>query len=297
MALKIISSAQPIEVKNIIVCLYAPPGAGKTSTAFTASKPLLLDFDQGSYRSQFRKDTVQVANWSDVTNITEDDLQPYNTIIVDTVGRALDILRADIVRRNVKGTTRGGGELTQQGYGTLKHAFSSWLTQLRSFGKDVVLLSHMTEQQQKDEFVERLDIQGSSKTEIYKVADLMGRLRFDDANRRVLDFNPSSTGFGKNPVQFDAISVPNFKTEPHFLEDVIQQVKEGLNKQSSEAIQAQKELDEAHSKFSELVTIEQFNLAIDPNMSNLHKKLLLDYARKSGFKFNTETKEFEEAQS
>lgn len=297
MALKIISSAQPIEVKNIIVCLYAPPGAGKTSTAFTASKPLLLDFDHGSYRSQFRKDTVQVDSWSDVTSITEDDLRPYDTIIVDTVGRALDILTADIVRRNVKGTTRGGGELTQQGYGALKHAFSSWLTQLRSFGKDVVLLSHMTEQQQKDEFVERLDIQGSSKTEIYKVADLMGRLRFDDTNKRVLDFNPSSTGFGKNPVQFDAISVPNFKAEPHFLEDVIRQVKEGLNKQSAEAIQAQKELDEVHARFSELVTIEQFNAAIDPNMSSLHKKLLLDYARKSGFKFNAETKEFEEMES
>ncbi|WP_262404602.1 hypothetical protein [Aggregatibacter actinomycetemcomitans] len=61
--------------------------------------------------------------------------------------------------------------------------------------------------------------------------------------------------------------------------------------------QAQKELDDIHAKFSELMTIEQFNSAIDPNMSNLHKKLLLDYARKSGFKFNAETKEFEEIES
>ncbi|WP_233117598.1 hypothetical protein [Aggregatibacter actinomycetemcomitans] len=98
-------------------------------------------------------------------------------------------------------------------------------------------------------------------------------------------------------MQFDAIPVPNFKAEPKFLDDVINRVKDGLNKQSAEAVQAQKELDDIHAKFSELMTIEQFNSAIDPNMSNLHKKLLLDYARKSGFKFNAETKEFEEIES
>lgn len=294
MALKIISSSQPIKVNNITLCLYAPPAYGKTSTAFTAKNPLLLDFDNGAYRSQFRKDTVQIDRWQDVMNITEEDLKPYDTIIVDTVGRALDMIIVDILKTNAKGTTRNQGtELSQQGYGTLKNRFVSWLKLLRSFGKDVVLLSHMTEERKNDDFVERLDIQGGAKNEVYKVADLMGRLVLD-GNKKKLDFNPSSNGFGKNPIGLPVKDVPNFKTEPNFLADIIEQVKSELNRQSDEAMEEQKNLDEVHNKLKELVTLEDFNSAIDVDAPDLNKKLLLDYARKAGFVFNKERKEFEE---
>ncbi|KGQ36964.1 ATP-binding protein [Gallibacterium genomosp. 1] len=293
MALKIISSKQSIEVKNITICIYAPPAYGKTSTAFTAKNPLLLDFDNGAYRSQFRKDTVQIESWQDITGLTEEDLKPYDTIIIDTVGRALDMITVDILRSNQKGTTRNGGtELSQQGYGTLKNRFISWLKLLRSFGKDVVLLSHMTEERKNDEFVERLDIQGGAKNEVYKVADLMGRLVLN-GNQKVLDFNPSSTGFGKNPIGLPVIAVPNFKVEPLFLANIIEQVKAELNKQSDEAIKEQQELDEVHAKFSVLLNPEEFNEMIDPDMPTLHKQLLMDYAKKQGITFNKESKQFE----
>lgn len=123
MALKIVKSSDPLKVERLNVVVYAQPGVGKTSIAFTTSNPLLLDFDGGAYRAAHRKDSVQVSAWSDVTGITADDLAPYSTVIVDTAGRALDMLSADIIKRDPK---KGrGGVLSLQGYGALKAEFGA----------------------------------------------------------------------------------------------------------------------------------------------------------------------------
>ena len=87
MALKILSASEPLPVEQLVVAIYGQPGIGKTTLAFTAEAPLLLDFDKGAYRAVGRKDTVQIESWPDVTNITEADLAPYKTVIVDTAGR------------------------------------------------------------------------------------------------------------------------------------------------------------------------------------------------------------------
>ena len=85
--LKILSASEPLPVEQLVVAIYGQPGIGKTTLAFTAEAPLLLDFDKGAYRAAGRKDTVQIEAWPDVTNITEADLAPYKTVIVDTAGR------------------------------------------------------------------------------------------------------------------------------------------------------------------------------------------------------------------
>jgi len=51
MALKIVSAADPIEVTQLRMMIYGQPGAWKSSVAFTADKPLMLDFDGGAQRS------------------------------------------------------------------------------------------------------------------------------------------------------------------------------------------------------------------------------------------------------
>src|SRR5690349_4129126 len=115
MTLRITRAADPILVDRLNLVIYAPPGLGKTSLAFTAGAPLLLDFDGGSHRAVNRKDTVQVGAWSDVSAITAEDLAPFKTVIVDTAGRALDAITADIIKTDPKGHKNGA--LTLPGYG------------------------------------------------------------------------------------------------------------------------------------------------------------------------------------
>lgn len=152
MALKITKATDTIEVKNLTVCIYAAPGIGKSTLAFTADSPLLIDFDQGAYRAGNRGDVVQVSSWSDVASITAEDLKPYKTLVVDTAGRALDALTAAIIADNPK--MGRGGALTLQGFGELKARFIAWTKMIRSFGLDVVLISHADEQRSGDEIIE-----------------------------------------------------------------------------------------------------------------------------------------------
>lgn len=228
MALKITRASEPIRVERMNMVIYGPPGLGKSSLAFTADAPLMLDFDNGAHRAAHRKDVVRVSDWSDVASITAEDLAPYKTIIMDTAGRALDALTVDIIRSNPKHGR--GGALTLQGYGELKARFVSFLKLLNSFGKDVVLIAHMDEQRSGDDIVERLDVQGGSKNEIYKAADAMGRLSMVNSNL-MLRFSPSDAAFGKNPGQLGPLVVPHCdSTEYHgFLASVIQHTKDRLN--------------------------------------------------------------------
>lgn len=233
MPLKITRAADPITVDRLNLVIYGPPGLGKTSLAFTAESPLLLDFDQGSHRAANRKDAVIVSDWSDIANITADDLAPFKTIIIDTAGRALDTITANIIKTDPKGHKNGA--LTLPGYGTLKTRFTTFLKLLNSFGKDVVLVAHMDEQRNGDDVIERLDVQGGSKNEIYKAADAMGRLVITNGQRRLL-FSPTDAAFGKNPGQLDPIVVPHVD-DPAFadlLASVIGQTKAKLNELSAE---------------------------------------------------------------
>ncbi|MDT3468961.1 ATP-binding protein [Stenotrophomonas maltophilia] len=291
MALRIIRSTDPITVTRLNVCIYAAPGLGKTSISFTADKPLLLDFDRGAHRSANRKDTVQVERWEDVAHITADDLADFNTVVVDTAGRALDTLTPDIIRRNPK--MGRGGSLTLQGFGQLKSEFVAWLKHLNSLGKDVVLIAHMDEQRNGDEIIERLDVQGGSKGEIYKAADAMGRLSIRDG-KRMLNFSPTDASFGKNPGQLEPLEVPHPERDPQFLARVIQQIKDRLNAMTEEQREAQAALE----KWRDRTTAAQDVAAINELLpeakggSQAMKVLLNDRAAALGLTFDSKAGQY-----
>ncbi|MDT3472279.1 ATP-binding protein [Stenotrophomonas maltophilia] len=291
MALRIIRSTDPITVTRLNVCIYAAPGLGKTSISFTADKPLLLDFDRGAHRSANRKDTVQVERWEDVAHITADDLADFNTVVVDTAGRALDTLTPDIIRRNPK--MGRGGSLTLQGFGQLKSEFVAWLKHLNSLGKDVVLIAHMDEQRNGDEIIERLDVQGGSKGEIYKAADAMGRLSIRDG-KRMLNFSPTDASFGKNPGQLEPLEVPHPERDPQFLARVIQQIKDRLNAMTEEQREAQAALEKWRERTTAAEDVTAINALLPEAKggSQAMKVLLNDRAAALGLTFDSKAGQY-----
>lgn len=300
MGLKITRASDPIEVKTITACIYGPPGLGKSTLGFTAEKPLLLDFDHGAYRAGNRGDVVQVDSWSDVAGISASDLAPYNTLVIDTAGRALDVLTSDIIASNPK--LGRGGALTLQGFGELKARFIAWTKLVRGFGLDVVLICHADEQRQGDEIIERLDIQGGSKNEIYKSADVMGRLSLV-GGKRVLNFSPTDTAFGKNPAGLPALEVPHFAQSPQFLGDVLRQIKAELNKQSESQKEVASMLADWKAKIDEAKTADDFNALIpqtqesDERVRDNVKRLLTKVAKSKGFQFDKKAGKFSVAEA
>ena len=230
--LQIHRASEPIAIETLILLLYGDPGAGKTSLAFTAEAPLLLDFDRGAHRSAFRKDTVPVDSWSSVEGMTAKDLEPYSTIEVDTVGRCLDLMALSIIDRDPKlGMATGG--LTLQGYGALKAGFAAWMRKLRSFGKDVILIAHGDEKTSGDVLILRPEITGSSYGEVFKQADGVGYLRMV-GRKRILEWDPQERSVGKNPAGLAADEVPDLATQPDYMAGLIAAIKASIGRISEE---------------------------------------------------------------
>lgn len=283
---------EPIKIEQLIVTIYGQPGVGKTSLGFTAETPLLLDFDHGAYRAMGRKDTVAVSSWTDVTHIEASDLTGYKTIIVDTAGRALDALAADIIRREPK--LGRGGALTQQGWGRLKSEFTSWLTLLRSFGLDVVLIAHGTEKMDGDETIVRLDVAGGSKDEIYKSADMMGRL-FIRGGKRMISFDPTDTAYGKNPASLPTQEVPS--NDFCFMDGLISNTKSRINALSEEQQAEAEKIRNFTETVKQFTVPEDFTESIDmaKELGKTFAGILAREARDRGYVYDQQVKAYKVA--
>ena len=284
MALNIVTSVQPLNVENIITFIYGDPGIWKTSLAFTAKNPILFDFDKGAYRASNRKDTVQIGSWQEVATFTAQDLVNYDTIIIDTAGRALDMI-IDSLKTDSRNTTRSG-QLSMQGYGKLGGIFTDWLKMLRGMGKDIVLLAHASEDKDGDNVIKRPDMVGGSKKEAYKIADMMAYMTTQQSQNgdiKVLNFMPSSTYLAKDSGQIGNVQIVPMKDAPNQLANIIQATKDHINSLSAEAAKAQKELDDLRNDLLDAETTSDLDeLKADLNKSHpLYKEMALSVMSRS----------------
>ncbi len=259
MTLNITKTTELIPVENINVLIYGTPGIGKTSIACSAKNPLLLDFDKGAHRSAFRSELLRIDDWQEIAGINPADIANYDTIVIDTVGRALDLLTARIQADNPKLKT-ATGTLSLQGWGALKATFGAWMSQMRLLGKDVIMLAHDKEKSQDEISSFRADIQGGSYAEIFKLADSVAYFGAGgEHNRGVLDFDPKPEHSGKNPGQITPINVPNLHQEPHFMGDVINTIKAKLGDIGERGQQIAREVDDHRESVESAKSMKAIN--------------------------------------
>jgi hypothetical protein len=131
-------------------------------------------------------------------------------------------------------------------------------------------------------------MQGASKNEIYKSADVMGRLYMRNG-KRVLNFSPTDVAFGKNPAGLAPIEVPDYAASPDFLAGVIAQVKAELNKLSTEQVEvaalqtAWKEKVDGAKTADEFTALIADAKATDKRICDMAKRLLVKVAGDKGF--------------
>jgi hypothetical protein len=288
-ALKIVRKDDPVFVTQLTCCFHSPPGVGKTSLAFTADDSILLDFDNGAHRSKNRGEFWRFDTWSDVLSIPREQFKPFKTVVIDTAGRLLDLLTMDVIEQDAK--LGRGGSLTQTGWGVLKGQFTAWNKMLKSYGMDIVLLCHSDEKQVGEVVKERIDVQGGSKNEIYKTADICGRLMISD-KVRTLNCNPDETAFGKNPVGWDIKTVPDFDKDPHFLGDLLREAKQALSARTEEQKESAEVLNTWVARADEALTADDFNglkdqinaAEVSEAVKTVVKKRLQDKGKERGLK-------------
>ena len=241
MALKtVITAKQALRVQSLVTYIYADPGIGKTSLAFTAGKSILFDFDSGAHRAGKlrRGTTVPVEHWLDVANIEASDVAEYDTIILDTAGRMLDLIKSYLVENKSNRQSDGALKLKAQGYAN--DLFKSWVGRIRGYGKDVVILAHATEDKKGDDIIFRPDIGGKNKNELYRQADLMGYLTNVDGDKgksmRMLNFVPCTAYHAKNSGGIGNVALPDLEQASSFLGDLIAQGKEHINSLTDEQV-------------------------------------------------------------
>ena len=237
MSLNIISADQALNVSAIITYIYADPGLGKTSLGFTGDKAISFDFDRGAHRTgELRRGAVvPVQQWADIENIKEQDLAPYNTVVIDTVGAMLEAIKTHLLKTANNRQQDGALKLKAQGLANMK--FKQYINTLLSFGKDVVFIAHASEDQNGDQVIYRPELGGKNRNELYRIADIMGYMTTvttgEGKNARVINFKPSPTHHAKNSGALGGetgeVWVPDLKSHPTFLADLIAQSKAHIN--------------------------------------------------------------------
>ena len=302
MALNIIPADQPLLVQAIIVYLYADPGLGKTSIGFTGDKAISFDFDKGSHRTgELRRGAVvQAKQWADVANLTASDLEPYNTIVIDTVGAMLESIKTHLMLNATNKQKDGSLKLKAQGLAN--NIFKQYVNSLIASGKDVVFIAHASEDQSGDQIVYRPDLGGKNRNELYRIADIMGYLTTvttgEGKNARLISFRPCPTHHAKNAGGLGGDSgevwVPDLKTNPTFLADLIKQAKDHINTLTPDQLatmKAQEDLQNWEQSCSEIQhagDLSQLTESLDKSHTYYQsmRQIMLKKAKELGFTFD-----------
>lgn len=295
--MKIIKGTDSIPVDHPVFLIFGQPGIGKSSLGYSAKDPLLLDFDKGAHRAANRRDSLVIDAWKDVAELMEsaDALDPYASLTVDTVGRCLDVMTAHIAHTDPKKAP--GGNLSLQGWGTLKTNFRMWMAALRAKGKDVVLIAHDKEDKDGDSRIIRPEIVGASYSEVMKCADFVGYM-YMAGRRRILDFNPTEKWVGKNPAGWEPFEVPPVAKSQAFMADLFDRGRAALGAMSEESAKIVQQVEDWRSAVEAYTTADDINKAIPEAakasaiVSPQAKKLIVDRAKALNLTWDAKAKAY-----
>ena len=288
---------QPSEIqekKNLVMLVYGSPGDGKTTLAISAPKPVLLDMDGGVGRTlaahrcpvvqglngkplPWAADPANKVNGEDEPSVlgalAEIRSLPFETIVVDTVGKLLDAMSDTIMRTNPAMRQRDGS-LSLKGYGARKRMFKDFVSQCLAMGKNVVFIAHAQESKVGDDIKVSPIIGGSSETDLMTEIDLAGYLT-NIGGKRLLFWGNDGSGLAKQFTAKNTCFLPNVMEVPvvadafgnilapnNFLCTVIDHYNENQEKK-----------EELNAQYAELIEEGKKTIALAGNVKQLNKTL------------------------
>ena len=300
---------QPSELTHnqpISCMIYGQPGTGKTTLALSADKPVLIDLDRGLYRveKRFQCPSLQVENYQQILDlINSDELRPFNTIVIDTLGKLIDRMGDYVAKQNPK-YKQGDGTLSMKVWGAIKVQFSALIKQIFNSNKSVIFVAHEKEDKDGDIRFVRPDVSGSSGKDIVKELDLMGYVEMKGAKRTV-SFTPNEKYYAKNALGLPAvIEIPDTANGNTFFQDKIVAAVAQKRQQEAELLAEYESLKNViEAKCSGITDIDSLN-EVYAEMQGLQviwdsqiyaKHLLKKKTDELKATFNRDTKKFEAA--
>ena len=191
-------SEMKFEGKKLFIIVAGVPGIGKTTLALSAPKPLLIDLDKGVDRveTRYRTDTDVVSSYEELrSDLEKADLSPYETIVIDTGGKLLEMLKPVVIARDPK-NAQTNGELSLKGYGAVKKMFNEFVTFVKSLNKHLVMVFHATEVADGETTKLRIRMEGKSRDEVWDSVDIGGFMEMR-GNKRTIGFSNCDRYYAK----------------------------------------------------------------------------------------------------
>lgn len=169
-----------IPENNLVMIVYGKGGTGKTTFAATAPNPLLLDFENGSkFLGERGIDiaTVRMTGWftSQQKAQLKGMIKDFDTVIIDPLGEAMEKLIDHPEIRGKKYRT-DDGSLTMAGWGEVKKQMKQFIKFLRDSGKNVIIVSHVSETNSDGEMQHRIQVATKLSDEIPNMVDVISYL-------------------------------------------------------------------------------------------------------------------------
>ena len=221
--------------KNLVVIISGMPGVGKTTLALSAPDVLLIDADEGMARvtPEHRKDSSISKTYEEMLADVRSAVGTYKTIVIDTGGALIDMLKDWAVRTEPKASKNSGG-ISLQGFGVVKTEFLRLFKELRT-NFNVVLLFHESKEKQDEETFYDLVCEGSARTLVWQPADLGAHMFIRDGER-YLGFTPTANYNAKSAYGIKGIhKVTELKVgEPNdFLTKLFALIKSNISAESA----------------------------------------------------------------
>ena len=285
--------AEMVNTENRFRVLIAGyPGIGKTTLGLSAPKPLLIDVDFGINRTMasVRKDYIQPESYEELLNDLKGDLSDYETIVVDTGGKLLDLMKAYVIKNDIKNAKKDG-TLSLQGYGAVGREFSRFMNYIYfELRKHCVIIFHAVEEKQDEETKLRILVEGSTKNTVWQNVELGGFIEMR-GNKKTIGFDNCERYFAKSSFGIKGnYTIPELDgtQQNDFLTKLFEQANKNIQEESKVFEKERKQYQEVMNALNPLIenmTLENVNEVIEaiktvPHILTSEKEAKAHFAEK-----------------
>lgn len=297
--------------KKIRLLIAGFPGIGKTTLALSAPKPLHIDVDRGVDRVQAknRRDFIQPETYESLLEDLKSDLSDYETLVFDTGGKLLDLMKPFVIRQDSKNGQKDGQTLSIKGYGAVGKEFQRLMDYaFYTLNKNVVVIFHAKEDKDGEATKLRILVEGSTKDNVWQPMDLGGFMEIYN-NKRTIGFSNCERYFAKGThgingvIELPDLDNPNIPND--FLTKLFQKVNDNIQAEANYFEEQNKEYEEVMNKIVPLIEKMTFETidSVTEVIKNTEHKLTSEKELKHKFKeklielnvfWNKDTKKWEQ---